>query len=50
MGEMSNRVKIGTCSWKYPSWKGILYSERVGKNYLSEYARHYDTVEIDQWF
>ncbi|MBN1560701.1 DUF72 domain-containing protein, partial [candidate division KSB1 bacterium] len=43
-------LKIGTSSWKYDSWKGILYSENVGSNYLKEYARHYNTVEIDQWF
>lgn len=50
MSKFSELVKIGTCSWKYPSWKGILYSEKVSSNYLSEYARHYSTVEIDQWF
>jgi uncharacterized protein YecE (DUF72 family) len=50
MKEISDLIKIGTCSWKYPSWKGILYSEKVGNNYLAEYSRHYHTVEIDQWF
>ncbi len=50
MSTYQELVKIGTCSWKYPSWKGILYSDQVGSDYLSEYARHYDTVEIDQWF
>ncbi|PLX23103.1 MAG: DUF72 domain-containing protein, partial [Ignavibacteria bacterium] len=44
------RLRIGTCSWKYPSWKGIVYSAPKGINYLEEYARVYDTVEIDQWF
>jgi uncharacterized protein YecE (DUF72 family) len=48
--EISDFIKIGTCSWKYPSWKGILYSEKVDNNFLAEYARHYNTVEIDQWF
>jgi uncharacterized protein YecE (DUF72 family) len=48
--EISDFIKIGTCSWKYPSWEGILYSQEAGNNYLSEYAKHYDTVEIDQWF
>jgi uncharacterized protein YecE (DUF72 family) len=43
------KIRIGTCSWKYPSWKGLVYSDGV-KNHLSEYARKYDTVEIDQWF
>lgn len=50
MNKFSDLVRIGTCSWKYPSWKGILYSKAVGSNYLSEYSRHYNTVEIDQWF
>lgn len=43
-------IRIGTCSWKYDSWKGIVYSENVGKNYLEEYSGKYNTVEIDQWF
>ena len=46
-------VVFGTCSWKYDAWKGIVYDR--GKSYqpfdyLPDYARHYDTVEIDQWF
>ena len=49
MNQFSGLLKIGTCSWKYPSWKGIIYSKDVG-DYLNEYARHYNTVEIDQWF
>jgi uncharacterized protein YecE (DUF72 family) len=43
-------VRVGTCSWKYPSWQGIVYSRATGIDYLAEYARHYDSVEIDQWF
>jgi uncharacterized protein YecE (DUF72 family) len=43
------KIRIGTCSWKYPSWKGLVYPEGVA-NYLEEYARMYSTVEIDQWF
>ena len=50
MKKISDLTSIGTCSWKYPSWKGIIYSEGVRGNYLSEYAKHYDTVEVDQWF
>jgi len=41
---------IGTCSWKYPSWEGLVYSRPRGIDYLEEYARHYNSVEIDQWF
>jgi len=43
-------VRFGTCSWKYDSWKGIVYSDINSKNYLKEYSQKFDTVEIDQWF
>ena len=44
------KLRIGTCSWKYDSWKGIVYSGQTENNYLAEYAQHFNTVEIDQWF
>jgi uncharacterized protein YecE (DUF72 family) len=44
------RLRIGTCSWKYPSWAGLVYSRAEGIDYLAEYARKYTTVEVDQWF
>ena len=43
-------LRIGTCSWKYGSWEGLVYSAASGVNYLEEYARRYSTVEVDQWF
>lgn len=43
-------LRIGTCSWKYPSWKGLVYSSTKPANFLEEYAKKYDSVEIDQWF
>ncbi len=45
-------VKIGTCSWKYDSWRGLVYDDvdKKERNYLEEYAVHFDTVEVDQWF
>jgi uncharacterized protein YecE (DUF72 family) len=43
-------VRFGTCSWKYDSWKGIVYSDTNIKNYLKEYSKQFTTVEIDQWF
>ncbi|MCX6169135.1 MAG: DUF72 domain-containing protein [Ignavibacteriales bacterium] len=45
-----SRLKIGTCSWKYDSWRGIVYSHEPKINYLKEYSQHFNTVEIDQWF
>lgn len=43
-------IRIGTCSWKYDSWKGIIYPDKEGFNYLTEYSKHFNTVEVDQWF
>jgi len=43
-------LRLGTCSWKFPSWHGLVYSAPQGINYLQEYAAHYNTVEVDQWF
>ena len=46
-------LRIGTCSWKYESWKGLIYdgSRAYGPgDYLADYARHFNSVEVDQWF
>jgi uncharacterized protein YecE (DUF72 family) len=43
-------LRLGTCSWKYDSWNGIVSSDSKSKNYLNEYSKKFDTVEIDQWF
>jgi len=51
--ELAEHVKIGTCSWKYDSWKGLVYKpdQRYhAHDYLPDYAKHFTTVEIDQWF
>jgi len=47
---MSGHLHIGTCSWKYPSWEGLVYDSNKPENFLQEYARKYKSVEIDQWF
>ncbi len=44
------KIRIGTCSWKYESWKNLVYSSVGDVNYLKEYSQKYNTVEIDQWF
>ena len=44
---------MGTCSWKYDSWKGLIYDPNKSyapNDYLSDYAKYYSTVEIDEWF
>lgn len=46
-------LRIGTCSWKYDSWKGLVYDQEKtygSYDYLTDYARYFNTVEIDQWF
>ena len=45
-----NGIHFGTCSWKYDSWQGIIYSPSAKRNYLAEYSKTYESVEIDQWF
>lgn len=50
---ISSYLRIGTCSWKYDSWKGLIYDPEKNYepyDYLKDYAEHYNTVEIDQWF
>ncbi len=46
-------LRIGTCSWKYDSWKGLVYDPSTHyrpEDYLGDYARRFRTVEVDQWF
>ncbi|MBI2416314.1 MAG: DUF72 domain-containing protein [Ignavibacteriales bacterium] len=43
-------IYFGTCSWKYDSWMDIVYTRPESKTMLAEYATHYSSVEIDQWF
>jgi uncharacterized protein YecE (DUF72 family) len=46
-------LRIGTSSWKYDSWKGLVYDpdkKYKPEDYLSDYSQYYNTVEIDQWF
>lgn len=45
-----SKLRIGTCSWKYESWRGLVYSKEEKINFLKEYAQHYNSVEVDQWF
>lgn len=43
--------RVGTSGWSYPEWTGALYPKgtRAG-DYLSVYARHFNTVEINNTF
>lgn len=52
MSVTTGSVEFGTCSWNYESWVGLVYSraERRAAAYLPEYARSFNTVEVDSWF
>jgi uncharacterized protein YecE (DUF72 family) len=45
-------LHVGTCSWNYDSWVGLVYSRERDRavNYLPEYSAKYRSVEIDSWF
>jgi len=46
-------LRLGTCSWKFDSWKGLYYDSSKSyraDDYLPDYARYLNSVEIDQWF
>jgi len=45
------KLLLGTSSWSWPAWRGILYSEGCKeKDFIGEYARRLPTVEIDSTF
>ena len=51
--KVGTRLHVGTCSWNYPEWQEIgIYSQKQNKHYdyLPEYAEHFNTAEVDQWF
>jgi len=48
-----NKLHIGTCSWNYPEWTEIgVYTAKLNRHYdyLPEYAEHFNSAEVDQWF
>ncbi|MDG2123791.1 MAG: DUF72 domain-containing protein [Verrucomicrobiales bacterium] len=59
---LDHNVFLGTCSWKFPGWLGILYDEdhylwqthfskaRFERDCLTEYAGTFRTVEVDATF
>ena len=49
----AEHLRVGTCSWKYDSWKGLVYDDDrkyLADDFLVDYSRHLSTVEVDQWF
>jgi len=48
---MSARIRLGTQGWNYDAWVGPFYpSGTRPADYLSVYARAFDTVEVDSTF
>ena len=46
-----NKPHIGTMGWSYPFWAENFYPKGVSSSsYLTEYSKHFDTVEIDSTF
>jgi uncharacterized protein YecE (DUF72 family) len=44
-------IRIGTSGWHYNHWIGRFYPEDLPKSkWLEHYARHFDTVEINNTF
>jgi len=41
-------IHVGTSGWSYPSWRGGFYPQGADpKTFLSFYAEHFDTVELN---
>jgi uncharacterized protein YecE (DUF72 family) len=48
---MTATVRVGTQGWNYDAWVGPFYPERTrAADYLTIYARAFDTVEVDSTF
>ncbi len=48
---MSARIRIGTQGWNYDAWVGPFYPRRTRPaDFLTVYARAFDTVEVDSTF
>ncbi len=51
--KVAAHLRVGTCSWNYPEWQEIgIYTQQQKRHYdyLPEYAGHFNTAEVDQWF
>src|SRR5689334_19302597 len=47
----SSRIRIGCSGWQYRHWAGTFYPRDVPRaQWLRYYARHFDTVEVNNTF
>jgi uncharacterized protein YecE (DUF72 family) len=45
------KIHVGTMGWSYDFWIGNFYAPATNANdYLTEYSKHFDTVEVDNTF
>ena len=49
-GQGARRVRIGCSGWNYASWKDEFYEGKPARLWLDHYARHFDTVEVNNTF
>ncbi len=48
---MAGLIHIGTSGWHYPHWRGNFYPPDLPTGrWLEDYARHFQTVEINNFF
>ncbi|HVP92648.1 MAG TPA: DUF72 domain-containing protein [Acidobacteriota bacterium] len=46
-----DKIRIGTMGWSYDFWIGNFYAPTTdASDYLAEYSKHFDTVEVDNTF
>jgi uncharacterized protein YecE (DUF72 family) len=46
-----DRMHVGTMGWSYSFWRGSFYPKELkSSEFLSEYSKHFDTVEVDNTF
>lgn len=44
-------IRIATSGWQYADWRGVLYPPGLPQRlWLEEYARHFDTLELNNSF
>lgn len=48
---MTPNLRLGTSSWSSEDWAGVFYPAGASPaDFLAEYAKHFDTVEVDSTF
>ena len=49
--DLTRRIRLGCSGWQYRHWRGDFYpAESPQKEWFAQYARQFDTVEINNSF